>query len=162
MEWRERQAREKNRPRGRVLKDRSCYEIARLQPDNNRGLSAIDDVGPATVRKNGDKILALIKQGQAIDDDKLPLALPKPLPPANGTMMKRLKAHVAKRAGHLAAGPTQSYAYIKEALRGSFNHTLADQLVVEAELQGKAGKTRDFAEGVMAFMEKRPAKYQGR
>ena len=71
-------------------------------------------------------------------------------------------AHVAKRAGHLAAGPTQSYAYIKEALRGSFNHTLADQLVVEAELQGKAGKTRDFAEGVMAFMEKRPAKYQGR
>lgn len=71
-------------------------------------------------------------------------------------------AHVAKRAGHLAKGPTQSYAYIKQVIRQSFDHDLEGQLALEAQLQGKAGRTRDFVEGVMAFLEKRPANYQGR
>jgi len=69
---------------------------------------------------------------------------------------------VRKRAEHLAKGPTKGYRLIKEALRGSLDNTLDEQLVVEAKLQGEAGKTRDFIEGVMAFMEKRPANYEGR
>ena len=69
---------------------------------------------------------------------------------------------VRTRAAHLANGPTQSYRRIKEALRGSFEHTLDEQLDIEARLQGEAGKTRDFIEGVMAFVEKRPAVYEGK
>ena len=38
----------------------------------------------------------------------------------------------------------------------------ATQLAYEAELQGEAGRTADFREGVQAFLEKRPARYQGR
>ena len=71
-------------------------------------------------------------------------------------------ATVKARAAQLAAGPTRAYEYTKQALRASFDNTLDAQLDLEAELQGKAAKTRDFVEGVMAFMEKRPARFEGR
>ncbi|MGP6088832.1 enoyl-CoA hydratase-related protein [Antarctobacter jejuensis] len=71
-------------------------------------------------------------------------------------------AHVAARASHLAKGPTAAYARVKQALRGSFDNDLDTQLAVESKLQGECGKTRDFKEGVVAFMEKRPAVYEGR
>ncbi|CUH76858.1 enoyl-CoA hydratase-related protein [Tropicibacter naphthalenivorans] len=71
-------------------------------------------------------------------------------------------AHIARRAAHLANGPTQAYARVKEAMMGSFDNTLDEQLAVEARLQGECGKTRDFKEGVVAFMQKRPAEYEGR
>jgi len=71
-------------------------------------------------------------------------------------------AHWRGRAAKLAAGPTLTYGYAKEAIRSSFENSLEQQLLVEAKLQGKCGKTRDFREGVMAFLEKRPAEYEGR
>ena len=52
------------------------------------------------------------------------------------------------RASQLANGPTKAYKYIKQAMRASFDNSLHDQLALEAELQGRAGKTRDFTEGV--------------
>lgn len=66
------------------------------------------------------------------------------------------------RAAHLAKGPTAAYAAVKEALRDSFNNDLEGQLALEARLQGKMGHTRDFREGVLAFLEKRPASFEGR
>jgi len=71
-------------------------------------------------------------------------------------------ATIESRANQLANGPTKAYKYIKQAMRASFDNTLDEQLSLEAELQGRAGKTRDFTEGVMAFMQKRPPKYEGR
>ncbi|SDX21739.1 enoyl-CoA hydratase-related protein [Roseicitreum antarcticum] len=66
------------------------------------------------------------------------------------------------RAEHLAKGPTRAYAAIRQALRASTAQTLEGQLTLEAQLQGNLGKTRDFREGVMAFMEKRDAAFEGR
>ncbi len=71
-------------------------------------------------------------------------------------------AHWRGRAAKLAAGPTVAYGHAKEAIRGSYDNTLEEQLLMEARLQGRCGKTRDFREGVMAFLEKRPAEYEGR
>ncbi|MFT3972918.1 MAG: enoyl-CoA hydratase-related protein [Amaricoccus sp.] len=71
-------------------------------------------------------------------------------------------AEVAARAAQLAAGPTAAYARIKQALRASLGNGLAEQLALEARLQGEAGRTEDFPEGVRAFLEKRPARYRGR
>lgn len=67
-----------------------------------------------------------------------------------------------KRAAQLAGGPTAAYSGVKRALRESYNNSLEDQLKLEAKLQGRCGQTRDFKEGVMAFLEKRPAKFEGR
>ncbi len=72
------------------------------------------------------------------------------------------EAHWRGRAAKLAAGPTLTYGYAKEAIRGSYGNSLEEQLLLEAKLQGRCGKTRDFREGVMAFLEKRPAEYEGR
>jgi 2-(1,2-epoxy-1,2-dihydrophenyl)acetyl-CoA isomerase len=71
-------------------------------------------------------------------------------------------AHWQARAAHLATGPTLAYAAVKQAIRASWDNTLADQLDLEGRLQGQVGASRDFREGVTAFLEKRPAKFEGR
>ncbi len=71
-------------------------------------------------------------------------------------------AHWRNRAGGLAKGPTATYAHLKTAIRSSFENSLDEQLALEAKLQGECGKTHDFQEGVMAFLQKRPAQFQGR
>lgn len=67
-----------------------------------------------------------------------------------------------KRAEHLAHGPTQAYRNMKKALRTSWENGLAGQLDLEAKLQGKCGMTRDFQEGVVAFLDKRKPDFEGR
>lgn len=71
-------------------------------------------------------------------------------------------AHWRKRAASLAKGPTAAYGAIKKAIRGTYENALPDQLNREAHLQGECGRTRDFQEGVVAFMQKRPAEFEGR
>ena len=66
------------------------------------------------------------------------------------------------RAAYLAAGPTAAYKQLKRAMRGSWDRRYDAQLDYEAKLQGRCAKTRDFREGVLAFQEKRPAKFEGR
>ena len=70
--------------------------------------------------------------------------------------------HWAERARHLATGPGLAYRNVKTAIRKSFENGLAAQLALEAKLQGEAGQSRDFKEGVMAFLEKRAARFEGR
>lgn len=71
-------------------------------------------------------------------------------------------AHWRGRVATLAAGPTEAYGNIKAALRASHDNTLEEQLTLEARLQGACGQTRDFREGVLAFVEKRAAVFEGR
>jgi len=58
--------------------------------------------------------------------------------------------------------PTRAYALIKQALNGSTERSLTEQLELEATLQDQAGKTADFKEGVAAFLAKRPPNFQGK
>jgi 2-(1,2-epoxy-1,2-dihydrophenyl)acetyl-CoA isomerase len=69
---------------------------------------------------------------------------------------------ISKRALHLANGPTAAYRAIKNVVRATWDNSEAEQLALEAREQGKCGKSRDFKEGVIAFMEKRPAQFEGR
>lgn len=70
-------------------------------------------------------------------------------------------AAVAARAAHLAKGPTIAYQALRQALRASFDLDLSRALALEAELQGRCGATRDFREGVAAFLDKRTPRFRG-
>jgi 2-(1,2-epoxy-1,2-dihydrophenyl)acetyl-CoA isomerase len=61
----------------------------------------------------------------------------------------------------LAGGPTRSYAGSKRALNRVLYADLDRQLELEAELQHDIARSRDFQEGVAAFVEKREPLFQG-
>jgi 2-(1,2-epoxy-1,2-dihydrophenyl)acetyl-CoA isomerase len=65
-------------------------------------------------------------------------------------------------AQRLAAGPTASYAAIKEALVFAAAHGLAESLDKEAELQARLGQTADHRAATMAFLRKERPSFGGR
>ncbi|MBL0965961.1 MAG: enoyl-CoA hydratase/isomerase family protein [Blastomonas sp.] len=69
---------------------------------------------------------------------------------------------VSRLASALAHGPGLAYALTKRAVRESLSNDLSRQLALEAELQGIAGRSEDFSEGLAAFREKRAPRFTGR
>jgi 2-(1,2-epoxy-1,2-dihydrophenyl)acetyl-CoA isomerase len=62
----------------------------------------------------------------------------------------------------LAKGPTRSYAGTKEALNRMLYPQMDEQLALEADLQHALARSKDFFEGVGAFVEKRQPSFTGR
>jgi 2-(1,2-epoxy-1,2-dihydrophenyl)acetyl-CoA isomerase len=72
-----------------------------------------------------------------------------------------LESEVGALAAKLAAGPPGSYASIKRTVNDQLYPRLEQQLDDEAVLQHERARSADFVEGVLAFMEKRPASFTG-
>ena len=60
----------------------------------------------------------------------------------------------------LVRSPASALAAIKTMFAAVPGNTLHQQLDLEARLQGEAGRSADFAEGVMAFQEKRAPRFR--
>ncbi len=65
-------------------------------------------------------------------------------------------------AAQLATQPTYAISLIKQLLAASWDNSLERQLDMEAERQGLAGHSADYAEGVKAFLEKRKPNFSGK
>ncbi|HUK03362.1 MAG TPA: 2-(1,2-epoxy-1,2-dihydrophenyl)acetyl-CoA isomerase PaaG [Steroidobacteraceae bacterium] len=74
---------------------------------------------------------------------------------------EELDTTVTELAARLAAGAPRGLARTKQALHGSTQHSLEQQLLIEQDFQRELGRTADFAEGVAAFRDKRAARFTG-
>ncbi|WP_304617207.1 2-(1,2-epoxy-1,2-dihydrophenyl)acetyl-CoA isomerase PaaG [Paracoccus sp. (in: a-proteobacteria)] len=61
----------------------------------------------------------------------------------------------------LASGPTRGLGLTKRLIQAAATNSLDEQLDMERDCQREAGRSRDYAEGVTAFLEKRPAVFRG-
>jgi 2-(1,2-epoxy-1,2-dihydrophenyl)acetyl-CoA isomerase len=73
-----------------------------------------------------------------------------------------LEAETARLADRLARGPTRAFAETKALVNQAYETPLAAQLEAEAAAFARCAGTRDFAEGVSAFVAKRKADFGGR
>ena len=73
-----------------------------------------------------------------------------------------LQAEVLKYAQKLASGATLAQGYIKLSVNMGMETGLAEGLAIERAHQNQLFASVDVAEGLKAFLEKRPPKYQGR
>jgi 2-(1,2-epoxy-1,2-dihydrophenyl)acetyl-CoA isomerase len=89
--------------------------------------------------------------------DALSLGLATSVVPAD-----ELSSAVGQLASELAAGPTQAYAAIRDALNYSASHGLDESLAHEGELMRSTGTTEDHRNAVNAFVAKQRPTFEGR
>ena len=73
----------------------------------------------------------------------------------------QLEDRVAALGARLAAGPPGSYAAIKRTINDRAYAGFEQLLELEASLQQQRAESKDFVEGVLAFVQKRPANFSG-
>jgi len=73
----------------------------------------------------------------------------------------QLMAHAMAMAEKLAEAPTAAIGRIKALLEASATNDCSAQLELERKAQLQSGQTKDFREGIAAFIEKRPPKFVG-
>jgi ribonuclease D len=91
--WREREARSRDVPRSRVLKDEAIYEIVAEQPTEPSKLSTLRSLSKGFERsRQGEEIVAAVRRALAIPRDKLP-SIPrgKPMPDGAGAAVDLMK-----------------------------------------------------------------------
>lgn len=103
--WREREARARDLPRNRIVREQSLWPLAKLQPDNLQTLAKIEDMHPRTVRQDGEQILALIKAAASVAPEQWPAVLPEPLPVEASAVLKQLRAIGQREAERLNMAP---------------------------------------------------------
>ncbi|MFK3799558.1 MULTISPECIES: ribonuclease D [unclassified Pseudomonas] len=103
--WREQQARLRDQPRNRILREHSLWPLAKSQPDNLGALAKIEDMHPKTVRQDGEFLLNLIKTAGNVSPDLWPPALPEPLPIEASNVLKRLRSIGQQQAERLNMAP---------------------------------------------------------
>lgn len=92
--WREREARERDLPRNRLIKEPSLWEIARKKIQDVAHLSKVPDIPSRTLKQDADTLLQIVKDALTLDEAEWPARLDAPLAQSEGPLMKALKNYV--------------------------------------------------------------------
>lgn len=127
--WREVEARARNLPRGWLLKDAECLELARRLPRDEAELARVPDLSPERRRAAAGVILELAAEARASTEASWPPPLAEPLPRELNGQLQRLRNCVNARAVELGMAPEllARKRDLEELLRsGELPPTLAD------------------------------------
>jgi 2-(1,2-epoxy-1,2-dihydrophenyl)acetyl-CoA isomerase len=92
---------------------------------------------------------AVVSAGEALEMGMINAVVPD----------EELLARALAMAEQLAQAPTAAIGRIKKLLEASATNDIGEQLELERKIQIQSGLTKDFREGVAAFIEKRPPKF---
>jgi ribonuclease D len=104
-EWREKEAKIKDKPRSRILSDRTIIELVSKTPKSKKELFEIEGMHPILVKKYSGKLLDLIQDGLAVPKNKRPKPIAEPLPRHAGSLIKKLMKIVNIQAESLDLAP---------------------------------------------------------
>ncbi|GAB3271974.1 ribonuclease D [Parahaliea aestuarii] len=104
-EWRERTARERDKPRSWIIADADCLQIARTLPETREQLRAAVELPPAAQRRYVDEVLEVLAAQRELPDEAMPAVLPPPPAARERDLAKRLKQEARIIAGKLQVAP---------------------------------------------------------
>ncbi|MCI0658789.1 MAG: enoyl-CoA hydratase-related protein, partial [Acidobacteria bacterium] len=104
------------------------------------------------------KALELFTTGEMVSaEEALRIGLVNRVVPA-GKLAEETRAF----ARRVCAAPPLSFLAAREAVRRSLSSSLSAMLVFEKHAQKRCWESEDSAEGIRAFLEKRPPSFSGR
>lgn len=90
--WREREARDRDRPRRWIVADEDLLALAAANPDSRAALARDANLAPATLRRLGDELLAVLQEAGSVEPPAL--NVPARLEPAQERLVKQLLARL--------------------------------------------------------------------
>lgn len=103
--WREAEVRRRNMPRNWLVSDNVLFAVADAMPANRYELAAVEGVKPPLVKREGDALLAIVRETAHLDDDTLPSMLPSPMSGPFKRRLKALKSQAGDAAERLGVAP---------------------------------------------------------
>jgi ribonuclease D len=96
--WRETQARARDIPRNRLIKEPALWEIARKQPQDIAQLQKVNDIPSRTLKNDAQTLLDIVKASAATEASLWPSPIDPPLASSDGPLIKALKQCVRNAA----------------------------------------------------------------
>ncbi len=103
--WREKTARQKDKPRSWIIDDKACFELASTAPKSWPELKQLEHIPSSSLRRYGDELLALLAEQESLPEAELPRRLPAPLDAQQRNTLKTLKQGAKKIAETLSVSP---------------------------------------------------------
>jgi len=127
--WREGEAKRRNVPRSRVIRDEVLLQLARQLPRHQDELRKVRGLHPSEVDRNGESVLAAIRAALALPPSAWPVLTKerKPEPESNG-FVELLQAIVKARALEEEIAPTllATTADLQELVEAKTNRSALD------------------------------------
>ncbi len=122
--WREEQARKRDLPRNRVLREQVLFALALKQPSRLAELASYEDLHAQTIRRDGETILERIKYAKALPESQWPQPMPQPLPAEANKLLKALRSQLAEFAKqqHMAVEMVLKKKILDDLLRTGYPH----------------------------------------
>ena len=97
-EWREIRARQRDKPRNWIIKDKELVTIAKLIPEDISDLNQIDGLNTNFIHYEGKALIALVQDSLRVEEENRPAILSRPLSNGQKKIFKKAQLLVEQKA----------------------------------------------------------------